>query len=242
MSVIDDLKALQELDGIIRELEQQANDIPIRRQQELDKIKLERDDFTRAEEAVQVLKDEVARGESYIAELKETIHKFKLQIPSLKTQAALDAMQSQISKTENDFKDAELSAIETHLKIEPAEQYANECKARYEEAKAEIEDYIAELDSRLADVEERLEAALEKRLEKVTPLDNPATKRFLLYYNRLKGRRWPVLAKLDENVCSGCHMELPPAKQQEVHRYVSMANEPAKMIIVTCDFCGRIVF
>ncbi|NLB69568.1 MAG: hypothetical protein GX804_07785 [Lentisphaerae bacterium] len=130
MSVIDDLKALQELDGIIRELEQQANDIPIRRQQELDKIKLERDDFTRAEEAVQVLKDEVARGESYIAELKETIHKFKLQIPSLKTQAALDAMQSQISKTENDFKDAELSAIETHLKIEPAEQYANECKAR----------------------------------------------------------------------------------------------------------------
>ena len=122
MSVIDDLAALQDHDGIIRELEQQVNDIPIRRNQELEKIKVEHEDYERAKEVVQTLRTEVTRGELYSAELKETIQKFRIQTPSLKTQAALDAMMSQISKAEGDLKAAENSVIETHLKIFSAEE------------------------------------------------------------------------------------------------------------------------
>lgn len=242
MSVIDDLAALQDHDGIIRELEQQVNDIPIRRNQELEKIKVEHEDYERAKEVVQTLRTEVTRGELYSAELKETIQKFRIQTPSLKTQAALDAMMSQISKAEGDLKAAENSVIETHLKIEPAEKYAEECRLRYEEAKAEVDEYIADLDARFAEVKAKLDKANKERLEKIRPLNVPATKKFLMYYERLRKNRWPVVIKLVDNVCMGCHMELPPAKQQDARKNTALANDPGKMAIVACDFCGRIVY
>lgn len=242
MSVIEDLVALQDHDGIIRELEQQVNDIPIRRKQELDKIKVEQEDYERAKDAVQALRAEVAKGELYSSELKEAIQKFRIQTPSLKTQAALDAMMSQISKAEADLKASENSVIETHLKIEPAEKYAEECRVRYEEAKAEVDEYIADLDARYAEVKARLDKANEERLGKVSPLNVPATKKFLMYYERLRKNRWPVVIKLMDNVCMGCHMELPPAKQQDARKNAALANDPGKMAIVACDFCGRIVY
>lgn len=242
MSVIDYLVALQEHDGIIRELDQQVKDIPVRRKQELDKIKVEYEDYERAQDAVKALKMEIAKGELYCSELKEAIHKFKIQTPTLKTQAALDAMQAQISKAEIELRAAESKLIDDQIKLEPAEQYTLECKARYDEAKSEVDDYIEDLDGRFAEIKAKLDKALEERVAKVEPLNVPSMKKFLMYYERLRKNRWPVLIKLNDNVCSGCHMELAPAKQQEARKNASLSQDPAKMTIVACDFCGRVVY
>jgi len=87
----------------------------------------------------------------------------------------------------------------------------------------------------------RLDDARLRRAAMAKPLDVPATRKFLMYYDRLRKSRWPVLIRLDAGVCTGCHMQLPPAKQQDAMKNAVTATDPAKMAIVACDFCGRMI-
>ena len=242
MSVIDDLSALQDLDGIIRELQQQANDIPARRIQELGKISAESDELAKAKEEVNRRIMGTRSDEVQISEIKETVNKFKTQQMTLKTNVEFAAMNTQIAKADESLKAAESKLIDDQINIEPAEKFLAECQSRYNEAKAEVDEYVRHLDERLAVIQKKLDDALVVRAEKVKPLDAPATRKFLMYYERLRKSRWPVLIKLTNNVCTGCHMELPPSKQQEARKNSMMAVEPAKMMIIACDFCGRIVY
>ena len=242
MSVIDDLSALQDHDGIIRDLEKQVKDIPVRREQELGRLSTEQEELDKAKNQVSRLKIEAMNDEVRISEIKETVRKFKTQQITLKTNQEFAAMNSQIAKEEDSLKAAESKLIDAQLSMEPAEKEVRECEARFNEAKKEVDVYVDELDKLFAEFKGKLDQALAERVEKLKPLDVPSTKKFLMYYERLRKNRWPVLIKLSENVCSGCHMELPPSKHQEARKNTLLANEPARMTIVACDFCGRIVY
>ena len=242
MSVIDDLLALQEHDETIRELEGPVKDIPTRCALEQKKIDSERAELDQATEEVQRLRLECMADEVTISELKDTVLKFKIQSATLKTNAECAAMNAQIAKAEDDLKMAEARKAANELATEKGQSYADECQKRFEETEKEIGEYIASLQERLADIQTRLDTAIVARASKVKPLDVPATKRFLMYYERLRKNRWPVLIRLQENVCSGCHMSLPPSKQQQATKNALLTDDPLKMTIVACDFCGRIVY
>lgn len=242
MSVIDDLLALQEHDETIRELEGPVKDIPARCALEQQKIDNERAEFDRATEEVKRLRIECMNAEVDISELKDTIEKFKIQSATLKTNAEYTAMNAQIAKIENDLKLTQARKITNELAAEKGQKYADECQKRFEETEKEIGEYIQSLQERLTHIQTRLDTAIVDRTSKVKPLDIPATKRFLMYYERLRKNRWPVLIRLHENICSGCHMSLPPSKQQQAIKNAMLADDPAKMSIVACDFCGRIVY
>ena len=241
MSVIDDLSALQELDGEIRELERHVNDIPVRREQEIRKLAAEQDDLNRAREEVNRLILETRNDEVVISEIKENIAKFRTQQMSLKTNAEYAAMNSQIAKAEEAQKAAEAKLAEDKAKIPAAESALAGFQAVYDAAKGEVDAYIADLDARLAEIQKRLDDARLRRAAMAKPLDVPATRKFLMYYDRLRKSRWPVLIRLDAGVCTGCHMQLPPAKQQDAMKNAVTATDPAKMAIVACDFCGRMI-
>lgn len=242
VSVIDDLLALQEHDETIRELEGPVKDIPTRCELEQKKIDSERAEFDRATEEVKRLKLQCMNDEVAISEFKETVLKFKIQSATLKTNAECAAMNAQIAKAEDSLNMAELRKEANELATEKGQSYADECQSRFEEVEKEVGEYISSLQKRLADIQNRLDTALVDRAAKVKPLDVPATKRFLMYYERLRKNRWPVLIRLHENVCTGCHMSLPPSKQQQAIKNSLLADDPAKMTIVACDFCGRIVY
>jgi predicted nucleic acid-binding Zn-ribbon protein len=242
VSVLDDLSALQELDGEIRELERQVNDIPVRREQEIQKLTTEQDDLNRAREEVNRLILEARADEMTISEIKETITRYRTQQMSLKTNAEYAAMNSQIAQAEEAEKAAEAKLAEDKAKIPVAEAAAADFQAAYDAAKSEVDAYVADLDARLAETQQRLDDARQRRAAMAAPLDVPATRKFLMYYERLRKSRWPVLIQLDAGVCTGCHMQLPPAKQQDTVRNAGFAADPAKMTIVSCDFCGRMIY
>jgi len=242
VSVINDLLALQEHDEIIRDLENPVKDIPARCALEQKRIEAERAEFDRAADEVKRLKLNCMNDEMEISEIKETIQKFKIQSATLKTNAECTAMNAQIAKAEDTLQLAQTRKAANEAATEKAQVYEAESRTRFEEVEREISEYITELQDRLAELQGRLDAAMLDRSEKIKPLDVPATKRFLMYYERLRKNRWPVLIQLNENVCTGCHMSLPPSKQQEASKNALLANDPAKMTIVACDFCGRIVY
>ncbi|MBF8981980.1 hypothetical protein IZY60_00370 [Lutibacter sp. B2] len=63
-------------------------------------------------------------------------------------------------------------------------------------------------------------------------LENEISHENMLLYNEIKNRVNKPLAKLEENMCMGCHMDLPIITVQKIR-----AKE-----IVMCSNCGRILY
>ena len=93
-----------------------------------------------------------------------------------------------------------------------------------------VDDFCKEIDARIAEVKAELDQLAAERAEKAK-LVNPRT---LLYYERLRTRRWPVAVTLNsESVCEGCHLTVPPSTEQMVDH---------KMELVACTNCGRMLY
>ena len=89
---------------------------------------------------------------------------------------------------------------------------------------------VAAIDERIAEVKEELDQLAAERTEKAK-LVNPRT---LLYYERLRTKRWPVAVMLNpDSVCEGCHLKVPPSTEQMVEH---------KMELVACTNCGRMLY
>lgn len=231
--MIDDLAALQTQDGLIRELEQQVKDIPIRKAQELDRLKLEEETLEFAREAVRAVTAEIDQTKLDIQVRQEGILKLKQQQMTLKTNKEFAAMTAEIRQAEIALQNAEYDVAARQNRLATAERAELESQAKYDAAKAGVGGYVSELDARLAEATARLEAVRAERARLREPLDTPSARRFLMYYERLSKNRWPALVKLNDSICSGCLMTLPPAKLQAVRRATDL---------VTCDFCGRLVY
>jgi len=233
VSVIDDLVALQNHDAIIRELEQQVKDIPLRKEQELGRLKTEQDALEAAQAAVKSVKLTIGQAELDIQQKNEAIVKLKQQQMTLKTNKEFAAMSVEIRQAEQALQHAEYDYAACMDRLEPAERAEQECQAKYDTASEAVNSYVAELDERLTQAESDLAQALEDRKALRTPLDVPESRRHLMYYERLSAKRWPAMVRINDGVCSGCLMNLPPAKAQAARRATDL---------VTCDFCGRMVY
>lgn len=233
MSVIDDLATLQTQDAIIRELEQHVKDIPLRKAQELGRLKTEEEALESARIAVRAVKADIQHAEMDVQDKQDTIIKLKQQQMTLKTNKEFAAMNTEIRQAELALQNAEYDLAARRNRLEPAERVEQEHLAKYEAAKAGVDRYVAELDGRFAEAKASLETASAERLRLRAPLDIGSARRYLMYYERLSRNRWPALVKINEGICSGCLMTLPPAKVQSVRRAAD---------VVTCDFCGRLVY
>jgi hypothetical protein len=233
VSVIDDLATLQTQDAIIRELEQHVKDIPLRKEQELGRLRTEDEALQSARNAVLAVKTDIQHAELEIQGKQDAIVKLKQQQMTLKTNKEFAAMSVEIRQAELALQNAEYDLAARRNRLEPAERAEQEHLAKYEAAKAGVDSYVRELDGRFGEAEAALEAARAERLRLRAPLDIGSARRYLMYYERLSRNRWPALVKISDGICSGCLMTLPPSKAQAVRR----ASD-----VVTCDFCGRLVY
>lgn len=234
MSVIDDLVALQEQDGVIRELEQTRKDIPARKEQEAARIASEKNALEGAEAAVQDIRLRISALEGEAQDHRAAVDKMKQQQMTLKTNKEFAAMNAQIRREEEIAGETETSALEARDLLEPAERHVQECKEKYDAAVADSAKYCEGLDERLKEVDEELAKAVAAREELRKPLDVPSFRRHLVYYERFSKKRWPALVRVNDGVCSGCLMNLPPSKVQSARRVGAE--------VVVCDYCGRMLY
>jgi predicted nucleic acid-binding Zn-ribbon protein len=233
MSIIDNLLALQNHDAIIRGLQQQINDIPVR-------IDQEKHLETRAHEELIRVTDQIATLQTHIDELEARFEETSATIESLNNDLE-EANSSRVAAIEETigYKKRDLISIESNIahakeNLALAEQARANSQKKYADASASVKAYIESINKKTEEVQALLTEAEAKRSTMLEVFQTPVEKRYLAYYERFSKRRWPVLAHISSNsVCEGCHMALPQAKQQAVRKAEG---------IVTCDYCGRIVY
>ena len=206
MNPIQTVIDLQDVDGRIRELEREAKDLPRRKAQEAARMMGVNTSLDIAKKQLASVQQRVKDTEAEAAAAKDRVRELKMQ------QAA--------ASSNKEYQQLAM-AIEG-LEHEAEEKASGEAGG--------VDDFCKEIDERIAEVKEELDQLAAERTEKAK-LVNPRT---LLYYERLRTKRWPVAVMLNpDSVCEGCHLKVPPSTEQMVEH---------KMELVACTNCGRMLY
>jgi len=230
VSVVQPLLDLQEIDGRIRDLQKEIRDIPQRKAQEQERLNGAREALASAQAEHKNAQLRVNEADLEVKARRDKIQAIKQNQVLLKTNKEFQMYNLEIAKIEGEIDSYEARQLAAMDDVTPVKLKVAEAEAKRKEDQAMVDGYIAELDARLAAVREALAAAEAERAEaakKVTP-------QFMLYYERLRTKRWPVVVSLQPDcVCNGCHLVQPPSVGQMVRR-----NQG----IVPCQMCGRILY
>ena len=243
MNVIQPLIDLQDTDGQIRELEREARDIPQRKAQETARLAGVNAALEFAKNHLEAHREMIRKEEEQAEEIRAKVHALKLAQASIKSNKEMQQSIMQIEGLEREAETAENRALALEENTPSIEKSVAVAQAKVDADQGGVDGLVAELDDRLAEVNAELARLQQERAEKskiVSDLD-PRT---LLYYERLRTRRWPAVAMLNsDDVCDGCHMKQPPFVGQGVDRNAKIVEAGGKAPDpVVCTMCGRILY
>ncbi len=230
MSFVQPLLELQDVDGRIRELEQEIVDIPERKKQENARLDSLRKLLVAAQGELKSIQVKIEGADLEAESRKVKINDLKKNQVMLKTNKEFQMYNLEIKRFEDDLSTFEAREIAAMDDLIPVKAKVAELEAKLASEQAGVNAYMADLDARLAEVQQALQ---ETRIER----DEVARKvqpRPKLYYDRLKSKRWPVVVELQGGaVCAGCNLVQPPSVGQMVRRDLD---------VVVCTMCGRILY
>jgi len=230
VSDIQALLELQEIDGRIRTLQQEVEEIPKRKGQEAERLQGSRAAVEQAKSDLKAAQLKVAEAELEVKARNDKILALKQCQGQLKTNKEFQAYNLEIAKIEGEIDSYEARLIAALDDVGPCKQALAEREEKLNEGRAAVDTYFAELDARLSDVQAALTECKTARGDAAKQVQPRA----LLYYERLSVRRWPVVVPLQpDGVCRGCNLQQPPSVSQ-------MARRNQEMVV--CQMCGRILY
>jgi len=228
VSIVQPLLVLQEIDTRIRALQQEARDIPLRKEQEKKRLTGAKTALTEAQAALKTAQSRVDDAELEVKSRREKINTLRGQQLTLKTNKEFAAMNLEIATIEGQIDTFEARQVVALDALVPARVRVSDCEKGLQEEKAVVDGYLKELDARLAVVQADLKQAETDRQEALKTVPP----HFATVYTRLINRRWPPVVALEGNACGGCHLTQPPSVSHVVRRNNSL---------VICQSCGRIL-
>ena len=240
MNVIQPLIELQEVDGRIRELEREAKDIPRRKALESARLAGVNAALEIAKNHVEALRRRVSEDEAEAEQIREKVRGLKTAQLNIKSNKEMQQSIIQIESLEHEAEAAENRALALQGDEMPTlEARVREAQSKVDAEKGGVDGFLAELDNRLAEVKAELETLAADRAAAAAKVEP----RMLLYYERIRTKRWPAVALLnDDGVCDGCHLVQPPSVGQLADANAKNGELGKPQSIVACTMCGRILY
>ncbi len=240
MTIIEALTDLQEVDGRIRELEVELKDLPRRKAQEMARLSGVSADLAAAKANEEYAAGRVKNLENDAQALKNKVAELKKTQMGLKTNKEYQDFSIQIDMVNHDLETTENNQLAAMDEIPSAKARVEDAQKKYDSAKGGVDQFCAEIDERMAAVNAELAEAQKERVEKVKNVCDP---KFLLYYERLRTKRWPVVVPLThDGVCDGCHLVQPPSVGQLADANARNGEQGKPQSIVACTMCGRMLY
>ena len=240
MTVIDSLIELQETDGRIRELEAELKDLPMRKAQETARLSGVSADLSAAKNNLEYVNQRVKNLEADEQALKEKVHQLKSTQMGLKSNKEYQQYSVQIDLVEHDRETTAANWEAASDEIPGAQKRLDDVQAKYDAAAGVVKTFCDEIDERIAAVQSELAEATKERALKAKAVNDP---KFMLYYERLRTKRWPVVVPLtNDGVCDGCHLVQPPSVAQLADANAKNGEAGKQQGIVACTMCGRILY
>ena len=240
MTIIEALVDLQEVDGRIRELEAELKDLPRRKALENARLSGVSADLQAAKAGQLEAESRVNGYDDDVNSIQQKIKDLKQQQMTLKTNKEYQDFSIRIDLLEHQLETAKNNSQAAVDFLTPAQARIDTAQAKYDAEKGGVDAFCAEIDERIAAVKAELDEAQKERAEKVKAVTDP---KFMLYYERLRTKRWPVVVNLThDGVCDGCHLVQPPSVGQLADANAKNGTEGKPQTIVACTMCGRILY
>ena len=240
MTVVQSLIDLQEVDGRIRELELELKDLPRRKALETARLSGVSADLQAAKANHDQASQRVRDYEESARELRERIQQLKTTQLGLKSNKEYQQYSMQIDLVSHDLETTENSQLAAEEHMPSAQARIDEAQAKFDREAGGVKAFCDEIDERIAGVTARLAEEQKLRAEKAKLVTDP---RYMLYYERLRTKRWPVVVPLTrDGVCDGCHLVQPPSVSQMVDANEKLGEAGRPQGIVACTMCGRILY
>ena len=240
MTVIESLIELQEVDGRIRELEAELKDLPMRKAQETARLSGVSADLQSAKANLDYVNQRVKNLEADEQALKDKVQQLKASQMNLKSNKEYQQYSVQIDLVEHDRETTANSWEAANDDIPAAQSRVDVAQSKYDSAASGVKSFCDEIDERIASVQAELAEATKDRAEKAKAVNDP---KFMLYYERLRTKRWPVVVPLThDGVCDGCHLVQPPSVGQLADANSKNGMAGLSQQIVACTMCGRILY
>ena len=240
VTIVEALIDLQEVDGRIRELESELKDLPRRKALETARLSGVSADLQAAKANQEYANQRVRSFEDDAKALKDKIGQLKTTQAGLKSNREYQQYSMQIDLVNHDLEAAENQQLAAMDDLPSAQARIDDAQAKYDAEKGGVDAFCAEIDERIAAVKAELAEAQKERAEKAKAVTDP---KFMLYYERLRTKRWPVVVSLThDGVCDGCHLVQPPSVGQLADANAKNGAEGKPQAIVACTMCGRLLY
>jgi len=229
-SKLKQLLIIQERDRKLLRLEQETQDIPLRKSQFEELLSDDVKAVEAAKEQVQKISVQIKELEGQVDAEQQRVTKYKEQQLQVKNNDEYRALTKEIETVGNDvalIEERELGFLE---ELEAAKVVLIDYEKRLKEERARIDEDLKTLDGRAKDLEAQVEQISSDR----SKLAEQADPSWLNRYNRILANKKDVaIVPVQNQTCGGCHMRVTP---QTAHH----ARDSSKM--TTCDYCSRILF
>lgn len=240
MTIVEALIGLQEVDGRIREPEMELKDLPRRKALEIARLSGVSADLQAAKAGEDYVNGRVKGLESDAQALKDKLQQLKTTQAGLKTNKEYQDFSVQIDMVNHDLETIENNQLAALDDLPSAQARIADAQAKYDTEKGGVDSFCAEIDERIAAVKAELAEAQKERVEAAKAVSDP---KFVLYYERLRTKRWPVVVALThDGVCDGCHLVQPPSVGQLADANARNGEAGRPQSIVACTMCGRILY
>ncbi len=234
VNVIQPLIDLQNVDGLIRELEKEEKDIPSRKAKENARLAGVNAALEIAKNQLAAMQQRIREEEAEAEEIRAKAQAVRAGMPGIKSNKEDEQTTDQLAPLDHDAEAAENRALSMQEdEIPSLEAHVKAAEAKVAAESGSMDDFVGDLDARLAEVKAALADLRVERAEKANAV-KAVDPSMLLYYERLSTKRWPVVVPLNhDGVCDGCHMKQPPFVEQLVQHNKDL---------VACTMCGRILY
>lgn len=195
-----------------------------------DSLKQKQSGMKEAEDNLKNIQLKHKEKEITLGTKEEEVRKLQAQLNQIKTNKEYTTMVNEIESHKADNSLLEEEIIKFMDSIDEAKACHDQEKQKFTEESKSIDTQIKEIREQIKDIEAAI-IELKKKREDLSPLID---KKLLSEYERiLAGRDGQALAKVVNNNCGGCYMQLPP----QIINEICMKEK-----IIFCENCQRMLY
>lgn len=227
---LDLLIALQENEQQAARLQAELNRMPEKKAGMDAGLKAYEQDIQARQERVDALRKDYRARENELELNQSRIKKRRTQLNSVKTNKEYQSLLKEIDEiraVNSRLEDASLECLDN---IETAEKELAEKKQAYTDNKEQIEKEKNSLDEAARELEDKIRNLTLESEHIVEKLDSSLVRQYRQIRDRCGGLG---LVPVENAVCKGCHLNIPPQLYNELHR----GNE-----LKMCPHCHRLVY
>lgn len=223
------LEALQHLDLEMRELESGLEKYPREISRFDTELRSIGEFVARTKRDLENTTKKKSHLEIKLAESQDSIKKAEKKLFEIKTYKEYEALQKEIGDTKRSGREIEEAILKEMEEAERLEKLVGEKELELAEKAKSYEQVISECKTKI-DALDSSYTYKKKEREKVCSLVNSE---ILSTYNRVRQKNGVALVQAKNEMCTGCHMNIPPQLFNEV---LTNSN------IIQCPNCQRILY